>query len=172
MWHMTLEMRMIRRAYSWADRSPDTSSQNGAIITTKDGLSVGGCNAFPLGVEWRLERPEKYLYIEHAERNAIFSAAKLGYRLDGATMFCPWAACADCARAIVCSGITKLVRHQESMDRTPDSWLESCAAGETILQEGNVEIVNITGKAFNHGERLYLGVDFDGILRNGERWVP
>ena len=35
----------------------------------------------------RWERPEKYSWVEHAERNAIYAAAREGVRLAGATMY-------------------------------------------------------------------------------------
>jgi len=46
---------------------------------------------------------------EHAERNAIFGAEKLGKSVKGATMYCTLFPCADCARAIVAAGMRRLV---------------------------------------------------------------
>jgi len=57
-------------------------------------------------------RPAKYRWTEHAERNAIFSAARMGVSIVGATMYLPWFPCAECARAIVQSGIGALVAYQ------------------------------------------------------------
>ena len=46
----------------------------------------------------RFERPMKYLYFEHAERNAIFTAARHGIRTEGATLYVQALPCVDCAR--------------------------------------------------------------------------
>lgn len=85
-------------AYKEATKSPDPSTQNGAVIVTTAGTAAD-CNRFPERVkitDARLERPLKYNFIEHAERNAIFSAARKQLPLLGATMYVPWFACSDC----------------------------------------------------------------------------
>lgn len=50
-----------------------------------------GYNGFPQGciddIEERHKRPAKYLYTEHAERNAVYSAAKNGVSLQGSLAF-------------------------------------------------------------------------------------
>jgi len=46
----------------------------------------------------RFERPIKYMFFEHAERNAIFTAARHGIRTDGATLYVQALPCVDCAR--------------------------------------------------------------------------
>lgn len=51
----------------------------------------------------------KYFMLEHAERNAINSAFSKGAPLLGATMYVSLYPCADCARAIVAAGISRLV---------------------------------------------------------------
>lgn len=140
---------LLRSAYRLARSSPDPSTQNGSIIIDKQGsLLSSGFNAFPMGVQMsdeRWERPGKYLFVEHAERAAIYRAAEHGVCTAGGTMVCPWAACADCARAIVCAGIKLLVRHQDASDRSPEWWVDSIAVADTILAEGGVEIRDIVG---------------------------
>lgn len=45
----------------------------------------------------------------HAELNAILFAAKEGIALDGTTLYCTYAPCPGCARAIVMVGIKRVV---------------------------------------------------------------
>jgi len=154
-------MNYMHVALLAAAESLDPSTQNGAVLWTGDGC-VTACNEFPRGVAndpLRWERPQKYSYVEHAERNAIYRAARRGYRTEGAMLFAPWAACADCARAIVCSGITTLVRFGNT--NTNERWDDSIRIGDEIMAEGGVKIVELpmTG---NHGVTL---------RRNGERLV-
>lgn len=145
-------------AYQAATQSPDPSTQNGAVIPYTDlGAEFMGrpaeriitaCTDFPPGVDQtpdRLVRPLKYQYVEHAERNAVLKAANLGVSLKGLTMYVPWFACSDCARAIICSGIKKLVGHKKMADDTPDRWKESITHAMNMLKEAGVEMVLLEG---------------------------
>jgi dCMP deaminase len=157
---------MILRCYQLAVSSPDPSTQNGAIIVNKHGVELGSsCNKFTNGVvptPQMLERPLKYTYMEHAERGAVYDAAQRGLgKLEGATMFSPWAPCAECARAIVQCGIKTLVRHKDACDRTPASWAESLRTAEAILKLGGVSIEEISGK-----------IGGPEVLHSGVRWEP
>ena len=95
--------------------SEDTSTKVSCIIIDENSqtqLSIGW-NGLPRGNELtdrRLnERPYKYKWFEHAERNAIYNAARKGIALEGSTMIIRnQYPCTDCARAIIQSGISKL----------------------------------------------------------------
>ena len=56
-----------------------------------------------------MERPEKYVWVEHAERKAIYNAARCGTALEGCTIYTDLMPCMDCARAIVQAGIVEVV---------------------------------------------------------------
>lgn len=156
---------LLQSAYRFALNSPDPSTQNGALIFDPELLLLAaGTNRFPLGVKETTERwarPLKYEFVEHAERNSIYRCAVLGHSTAGATMVCPWAACSDCARAIVCARIVRLVRHQDASDRSPERWIESIKVADTILQEGGVEIIDIAGP-----------VDGPELLHSEVLWTP
>lgn len=99
----------------YARRSKDPSTQVGAIIVgpNKEQRS-GGYNGLPRGVDdsqpERWTRPDKLAWCEHAERNAIFNAARIGVSCDGCTLYVSsLPPCADCARAIIQSGIVEVV---------------------------------------------------------------
>jgi len=105
------EIDYLRQACQFASiSSRDSRTQNGAVLVTKTRV-ICAVNAFPSGVTVTDERraaPEKYLFIEHAERAAIYRAASLGVATAGSTLYCPWFACCDCARAIIMSGVTEV----------------------------------------------------------------
>lgn len=96
-----------------ADKSPDPNTQNAAFLVAPDNtILTKKANQFPLGIlstKERWKRPLKYYYVEHAERNAIYQAARLGIQTDGTILYCPWFACADCARAIIQAGIVEVI---------------------------------------------------------------
>lgn len=56
------------------------------------------------------QRPEKYLWVEHAERNAVYNAARLGLSTIGATAYITYGTpCSDCARALIQAGVKEVV---------------------------------------------------------------
>lgn len=166
--NLTRDHVILGQCYREASNSPDTSTQLCAVVANKGGTVKWGTlsyNGFVHG--WKptvedYERPRKYLVTEHAERRAIYRAAKLGIALEGCTLYCTWAACVDCARAIVESGITKLVRHYPPLDEATERWLESVSLGDQIMKNGGVKIVDIIGPI---PEAL-------PILRGGEIFDP
>ena len=134
--------RNLRLAYAVASAfSDDPSTHNGAVLITENNEVVWGVNHLPRGVGItgdRLERPKKYAFMEHAERDVILKAAKAGYKTDGAIMFVPWYACADCARAIIGAGISQVIGHKQMFDRTPERWKASIADGDAMLDEAGI----------------------------------
>lgn len=102
--------------------SKDRSVKVGCVFVSWDEtvLSTGN-NGFPRGindeVEGRHDRPEKYSWTEHAERNAIYNAARIGgVCLEGSRVFIPWFPCMDCARAIVQVGAQEVIAIKPDFD--------------------------------------------------------
>ena len=140
--------QLMAEAYAAAAESPDPSSQNGALIVSPGGqILVRECNRFPNGIEVTDEllndRNFKYKFIEHAERNAIYAHAcdHSFMSTEGLFMVSPWAACPDCARAIVQSRIARLYVHKQRMDITAERWADEVSVGRAILEDGGVEII-------------------------------
>lgn len=169
-----LKKKWLLEAYKVAKDSPDPSTQNGAILVTDDWrdtdevdqrLIIGmAANTFPEGVEntpERLERPLKYSVVEHAERGSIFDAALSGNCTEGSTMFVPWYACADCARAIICSGVKNVIGHKPMMDKTPPHWKESIEVAFIMMQEAGINCELVDGE-----------IGGPELLFNGEYWTP
>lgn len=98
-----------------ATKSKDPSTKVGAIIVGPDReIRSSGYNGQPRGADdaasERHERPEKYYWFEHAERNAIYNAARSGTSTLGCTLYVtPIHPCMDCARGIVQAGIVEVV---------------------------------------------------------------
>jgi dCMP deaminase len=93
----------------------DRDFQVGAVIVGPDlAIRSTGYNGFPRGVrddvQDRYDRSsgEKFYWFEHGERNAIYNAARMGVSLSGCTLYVNRFPCADCARAIIQSGIETL----------------------------------------------------------------
>jgi dCMP deaminase len=92
-------------------KSKDKSTKIGAVIVgSNNEIRSTGYNSFPRGIEdfhdERQERPEKYYWMEHAERNAIINAARIGVSTNNCVMYLTCdIPCVDCTRAIINSGI-------------------------------------------------------------------
>jgi dCMP deaminase len=107
----------IEEAMHWASKSKDPSTKVGCVIIGPDNeILTGGFNGFPRGVDEtipeRWERPAKYKWVEHAERNAVYNASRVGVSLKGSTAYLNWepnASCADCSRAFAQAGVKEIV---------------------------------------------------------------
>lgn len=125
--------------------SKDRSTGVGAVIADKEHRIISiGYNGFPTGIDddidSRHERPVKYTYTEHAERNAIYNAARIGVSTKGCTIYLKWFPCSRCARAIIQSGIDTLVCYKP--DFTIPVWGEDFKFALEMLEEApNLEII-------------------------------
>jgi dCMP deaminase len=134
---------LLELAITTARRSPGRPRKVGAVLALADGATtVAACNDFPAGVhdlDARHADPERLLWIEHAERNAIFAAARRGLGTAGATLIATFHPCAECARAIVQAGITTL--HTLAPDYADPLWGAGFHCARAILEEGGVRVV-------------------------------
>jgi len=107
-------------AFLVASKSEDKNTRIGAVIVGPDHeVRSVGYNGMPRKVKntnKRQERPEKYFWFEHAERNAVYNASLVGIPLKGCTMYTNGIPCMDCARGVIQSGITKVVYHKRWND--------------------------------------------------------
>jgi dCMP deaminase len=125
-----------------AKRSKDENTKIGCVIVGPDHeIRSVGYNCFPRGiddnVQARQERPEKYAFFAHAERNAIFNAARIGVPLLGSTCYLPLLPCSDCTRGLIQSGITEVVCGSNIV---PERWAEGCGPSLAMLKEAGVMI--------------------------------
>ena len=162
-----IDLNYLKEAYMFAQtNSPDPSTQNGAIIVRNNdifslsGLNlIGiGANCFAKGVKVtpeRLERPQKYSWISHAERNAVYDAADQGNSTRGTIMYAPWFACADCGIAIVQAGIKEVIGYigpekwmleQDPTENGRKHWEKSIEYALKMFDEAGVKYRWVDGK--------------------------
>jgi dCMP deaminase len=126
-----------------ATRSKDRSTRVGAVIVDLNrNVRATGYNGFPRlvndDIDARHERPIKYRFTEHAERNAIYSAARAGVSTDRCTMYCTHAPCTDCARAVIQAGIYCLFYPTTGVIPT---FTEDTEIALAMLREANVSTI-------------------------------
>lgn len=150
-------------AYLVAMRSKDKSTHIGAVVVDKRNRVMStGYNSFPTGinddVDERQERPEKYYWFEHAERNAIYNA---GRSLEDCRMYTNGVPCMDCARAVVQAGIKEVIVDGNWDSSNDEMWMEHNKRSIVLFHEAGVTVNFHNFKPvdihrFRRGERTEL----------------
>lgn len=92
-----------------SQRSHDIHTQHGCVITDQNNRILGvGYNGFPKGMDDNLlptERPEKYHWMIHAERNALSNCV---IRPDNGIAYVTGQSCNDCIMALFQEGVNEV----------------------------------------------------------------
>ena len=140
-------------AHLSAMRSKDPSTQVGAVIVDQEHKVVGiGYNGLPIGCSddefpWDREGgmlESKYAFVVHAELNAILNSTR---DLHGCTLYVSLFPCNECAKAIIQSGIRKIVYEDDKYAAA-----DNVIASKKMLNAAGVELVRL-------GKRVQLNVD-------------
>ena len=112
----------MKLAYQYAEQSTCVRRKVGCVIVRNNTQLSGGYNGVPTGLQHctdetcirkKLNIPSGQQHEKcrgaHSEMNAISQAAKNGVNIDGSTIYCTTQPCIYCAKAIVNSGIKRLV---------------------------------------------------------------
>jgi dCMP deaminase len=144
----TWDQRFMMLAHQIAHWSKESGRRVGAVIVGPDReIRSTGFNGFPRGV--RDDIPErhsretgaKYLWSSHAERNAIYNAARIGVSVKGCVMYVPWYPCIECAKAIIQSGICEVVAY--APDLSERKWGPEFSLSAEMFHEANVNVRQI-----------------------------
>ena len=105
-----------------AQRSKDNTSQVGACIVSRENKILSmGYNGMPTGcfdddMPWEREGEPlktKYMYVCHAELNAILNHASGTGSLKGARIHTTLFPCNECAKALIQSGISQVIYYED-----------------------------------------------------------
>lgn len=145
--HISWDQFFMGVAELAAKRSKDPSTKVGACIVKDNHIISTGYNGMPFTAldnndkvyPWdrgTTKEDSKYSYVVHAEMNAILSSP---VSVRGATMYVTLTCCNECAKAIVQSGITKIIYLN---DRDDDIF----KIGKKILNNAGVSMVKYSQK--------------------------
>jgi len=146
----------FRHVYLAASKSKDRKTKIGAVIVRDRRLLAEGFNGLPRyvddSVECRHERPEKYYWYCHGERNALDFCTDA----NGATIYTQGIPCADCARGIVQRGITEVVVHlpwhqAQLTGEHSFKWMESAERSQAMFKEAGITLRTWNGTLGIHG---------------------
>jgi dCMP deaminase len=140
----------LRGVYWYATKSKDPSSKLGAVIVKNNRPILWGFNGIAKGVDdlpERMERPIKYKYFSHAERNACYQGAELGISSKNGTMYTNGTPCTDCAIAIIQSGIKVVKVHKQYnalwKQCVRERWTGHEEITKTMFSESKVELIEL-----------------------------
>ncbi len=131
-------------AHLAAFRSKDPNTQVGACIVNPQKRVVGlGYNGFPKGCDddaysWSRQGDfleTKYPYVVHAELNAILNSIQ---NLAGCTLYVSLFPCNECAKAIIQSGISKVIYESDKYQGTPEN-----LASKRMFDDAGVSYVKL-----------------------------
>ena len=141
----------LQGVYWVASKSKDPKTKIGAIIVKDRRIISTGYNGIPIGVndenEIRHQRPDKYKWYEHGERNAIYAAAKYGIITEEATLYTNALPCADCARGIIQSGIKEVFIHKQFNELCDNAQREQWKGHDhttfSMFNEANIKVFSV-----------------------------
>lgn len=131
-------------AHLSALRSKDPNTQVGACIVDEENKVVSiGYNGMPRGCQdnkmpWEREGgflTTKYAYVVHAELNAILNSPR---SVKNCTLYVSLFPCNECAKAIIQSGIKKVVYESDKYDGTDGN-----IASKRMLNDAGIELVQL-----------------------------
>ena len=148
-WHKRF-MEVAELVSTW---SKDPSTKVGAIVVGPDReIRSTGYNGLVRGVDdnkpERLERPTKYDFFEHAERNAVYNACLIGASLKGCATNETSIPCPDCARANIQSRIKMAATYKPEFDENApqNTWRDKLVFSEEMFKEAGIEYLLLPPK--------------------------
>lgn len=142
---LTWDEYFMGLAHLSALRSKDPNTQVGAAIVDENHRVVSvGYNGFPTGVSddefpWSREGDvldSKYAFVVHAELNAILNSQR---SVRGCTIYVSLFPCNECAKAIIQSGIKKIVYESDKYNG-----VDTNIASKRMLKAAGVQLVRIS----------------------------
>lgn len=142
---LTWEEYFMMLALAASLKSKDPSTQVGAVVidnkTRK--LVSSGYNGFPRYIDDEKipqVRPDKYLYVVHAELNAILHAQR---ELSDCSLYSTVFPCSECMKAIIQSGIKRVVYLNEL---NGNDWNDSRKATNKMAELAGIKIDKFESK--------------------------
>lgn len=136
----------MAEAHAASQASSDLGTKTGCALVTPSLRVIRASNRLAEGVQAtpeRMVRPEKYLWIPHAEQSVIANAARLGIPTYGASIYIQWLPCMPCAQSIILAGIKAVYvdrkSHEEKFTQK-EKWQADFDRVEALLSEGGVTL--------------------------------
>ena len=119
--------------------SKDKHKKVGCLLLQRDTYTIlsTGINGLPRKINddmiCRWQRPDKYLYLCHAESNSIANAARNGVKIDDAICVVTMFPCHECGKLLIQSGIKTIVT--PTPDYENPRWKDSYKISNELFEE-------------------------------------
>lgn len=127
--------------------SKDPVTKVGALFLAPESYQILtlGYNGFPRKINEtdskRWERPQKYMYVSHAEANCVANACRHGTPLENSIAIVTLFPCTNCAKLMIQAGISTLVTKEPDMNHP--RWGQEFQYSKEMLDEANVKIMYV-----------------------------
>ena len=146
----TFDVTCMKQVYLAAERSKDPRTKIGAVLVKEKNIISTGYNGFARKVldlsERYNDRETKYMFVVHAEDNAILSCARLGVSTIGSVLYTQALPCNECMKSIVQGGVTKIVIHKQWPVMTHSKWAASKDITNIMLKETGIQMEVLDAK--------------------------
>lgn len=128
-----------------AKKSKDSTQVGAVLVGPNNEALLTAFNGPPIGVqdlpERRNTRPEKYLWVSHAEANLVAFAARRGIATEGCRVVVTHFPCSSCAKALIQAGVSEVIIGGGTTSM-PEAEFD---AAKTMLDEAGVRVVETCG---------------------------
>jgi len=137
------DLRFLKIAQEVQSWSKDPSVKCGCVLVKDRRVIATGYNGFPERVSDSLDRYAnrdlKLATIIHAEKNALFNAAKNGSTTEDSTAYVTFHPCSQCAAALIQAGIVKVVCPDPHT--APERWKDNFLTSNDLLFEAGLTVI-------------------------------
>ena len=144
-----------------SQHSADLNTQvASAIVSWSGGIILAGWNEVPPQLAskgYPKCHETKNFCTEHAERRVLYKAVENRLTTDRLQLYTTWAACSECARAIIQFGIKRVVTFRRLVYRTSPSWEQSIREGLTMMRDAGIQVVGWNGEIHTHRSIRFNG---------------
>jgi dCMP deaminase len=138
----------LKAAISISQLSTDPKTQVGVLFVRNGSIVSSGCNRIPDRLAVTSDRinvvETRSKFTEHAERSAVYAAARHGISLQGTTCISTLFPCIECARALIGCGAVELWSPAPDL-LSGSKWTESWIISQNMLEEAGIKIVDTSG---------------------------
>lgn len=159
-WIDRMHLQDVWRVASTYSTDPRTQVGSALVLPGGGGILLSSWNRVPEAVRvtgTNLLPESKNYCTEHAERSVLFKAIKNGLPTKGLHMYCTWAACAECSRAIIEFGIGRVVTLRRLVEATSPQWEPSICAGLQMMRDSGVDLVGWSGDLGSKQSIMFSG---------------
>jgi dCMP deaminase len=147
------DQRFLRIAQEVLTWSKDPGTKVGCVLVKDKRIIATGYNGFPANLSDALplynDRDYKLAITIHAEKNALFNAAKNGANTEGCSAYVTFPPCSQCAAALIQAGVKFLFCPDPKL--APERWQKTLTTGSNILTEAGVRTLYFS-EADLHGD--------------------